>query len=695
MLSRAIPQLLWTATPEGYVDYCNEQWYAYTGLDFGQLKGQGWAGVVHPRDLPDLLEQWTRALQTGEPYQIETRLRRADGVYHWFLVRALPLQEEGGPIRQWFGTNTDIQQRKAAEEALQQRTQELATANEELTAASEEIQASADELAATNEELRAANQQLVAGEEELRRVLAQTVALNEKLTGQEKFLSGVLDQSPFATWIADRAGTAIRMNEACRLLFGLESASQSLGRYNILEDNTLIGQPFFKDIEAVFREGRIARFELAYDVRKVQLVDVPTGKPINIILTLFPVTDAQGNMTNVVVQAEDITERRQIEHSLAYQHLLIKTITDNATSGLFMMDKRGYCTFMNPAGEKMFGYTFEEIRQQPLHYMIHHHRPDGSFYPLEECPIDRALPENFDVRAHQDVFFRKDGSSFPVSCAVSPIFEGGVPVSTVIEVRDVSEEKSARAALLHANQALSRQNQDLERTNAELDRANKDLDNFVYTASHDLKSPILNIEGLLRAMERQLDDETRQQEPVAQTYALLYSSVNRFKTTIGDLTEVARISKESQEDVAALSLAEVLHEVQQDLQPQIEAARARLEADLHCGPVSFSRKNLKSLLYNLLSNAVKYRSPDREPLVRISCREETDYQVLVVEDNGLGMDMRQEDKIFALFKRLHAHVEGTGIGLYIVKKMIENAGGRIEVQSQVGVGSTFRVYFKR
>jgi signal transduction histidine kinase len=292
------------------------------------------------------------------------------------------------------------------------------------------------------------------------------------------------------------------------------------------------------------------------------------------------------------------------------------------------------------------------------------------------------------------VFFRKDGSSFLVSCAASPIFEGGVPVSTVIEVRDISEEKRAQTALLHMNQVLSCKNKDLEQVNAQLDRTNKDLDNFVYTASHDLKAPILNVEGLLKALERQLSRQTRQDETVEQIYKLLYSSVSRFKNTILDLTEVARISKESPEDLATIALGEVLGEVLEDLEPQIQQARAQVEVRLNGQEIPFSRKNLKSILYNLVSNAVKYRSPERELLVQITCLTQGDYHVLQVEDNGLGMDMRQEEKIFALFKRLHTHVEGTGIGLYIVKKIVENAGGKIEVKSQVGVGSTFRVYFK-
>jgi signal transduction histidine kinase len=107
----------------------------------------------------------------------------------------------------------------------------------------------------------------------------------------------------------------------------------------------------------------------------------------------------------------------------------------------------------------------------------------------------------------------------------------------------------------------------------------------------------------------------------------------------------------------------------------------------------FSAKNLRSVLYNLLSNALKYRHPSRAPQVHVAYREQAAYQVLEVRDNGLGLDLtRGEEKLFGMFQRLHAHVEGTGVGLYMVKRMVENAGGHIEVQSQLGQGSTFSVY---
>jgi PAS domain S-box-containing protein len=249
--------------------------------------------------------------------------------------------------------------------------------------------------------------------------------------------------------------------------------------------------------------------------------------------------------------------------------------------------------------------------------------------------------------------------------------------------------------LAASNEELRAANEELGQTNQQLSSINADLDNFVYTASHDLKAPILNIEGLIKTLERQTSREAFTSKNVEQIYELLYGSVERFKTTIRDLTEVTHISKESVEDVSSIPIAEVLYEVLQDLSPQIEEAGASVEQKLDCPAVVFSRKNLKSLLYNLISNAVKYRSSRSVPLVRITCTTQEDYLVLSVQDNGLGFDMRQQDKLFALFKRLHNHVEGTGIGLYIVKKMLDNAGGSIEVESQQGVGSTFRVYLKR
>lgn len=113
------------------------------------------------------------------------------------------------------------------------------------------------------------------------------------------------------------------------------------------------------------------------------------------------------------------------------------------------MDTQGRCTFVNPAGEQMTGYTSVEPIGQVLHDLIRHTRPDGTPYPIAECPIDRALPGHTIIGAQEDIFLRKDGTFFPVRCAASPIIRHGVAIGTVIEVQDITEQKQAEQ-LLHA-----------------------------------------------------------------------------------------------------------------------------------------------------------------------------------------------------------------------------------------------------
>ncbi|AKD05855.1 hypothetical protein PKOR_20255 [Pontibacter korlensis] len=237
--------------------------------------------------------------------------------------------------------------------------------------------------------------------------------------------------------------------------------------------------------------------------------------------------------------------------------------------------------------------------------------------------------------------------------------------------------------------------QSVEALNEELLATNADLDNFVYSASHDLKAPISNIEGLMEALVEYLPQETLESGSVKRVIDLIQSSVDRFKRAVTDLTEVAKIQREASDDVKSINLAEVINEVQLDFEFLIAETEAVIEKDLAPDTVlQFSTKNLRSVVYNLVSNAIKYRSPERKPHVQITTKTTPEYVVLQVKDNGLGMNLQNKSKIFSMFKRLHDHVEGSGVGLYIVKRIVENAGGYIEVESEVGVGSTFTVYFK-
>jgi signal transduction histidine kinase len=141
-------------------------------------------------------------------------------------------------------------------------------------------------------------------------------------------------------------------------------------------------------------------------------------------------------------------------------------------------------------------------------------------------------------------------------------------------------------------------------------------------------------------------------------------------------------------------LAAVVEAVRLDLAPLLEATAAHVTVDLGaCETVPFAPQYLRSILYNLLSNAVKYRHPARVPQVQLRCHIADQMTVLEVADNGLGLSESQQGKLFRLFERLHGTIEGSGVGLYMVKRIVENMGGTIGVRSELGVGTTFTVAF--
>jgi signal transduction histidine kinase len=306
------------------------------------------------------------------------------------------------------------------------------------------------------------------------------------------------------------------------------------------------------------------------------------------------------------------------------------------------------------------------------------HEEQAMLIPLAR-PTDGVLEERY-FRYIQQARYTADGRI------------DGVVVFAI----EVTEQVRIRQQVQDLNQELMATNQELSKSNTQLTRTNVDLDTFVYTASHDLKAPITNIESIVLALRDTLPPNVLHDEMVGHLLDLLNQTVARFQVTIGQLTDISRLQLAHAGPAEPVVLATVVEAVRLDLAPAIVAAGTQLTVtvvpDL---VVSFSPANLRSIVYNLLSNAVKYRAPDRPSWVQLHA-EQTPHGIrLTVQDNGLGMSQLQQRQLFGLFQRLHTHVEGTGVGLYITKRLVENAGGRIAVQSQPGAGTTFTVTFPR
>jgi light-regulated signal transduction histidine kinase (bacteriophytochrome) len=233
--------------------------------------------------------------------------------------------------------------------------------------------------------------------------------------------------------------------------------------------------------------------------------------------------------------------------------------------------------------------------------------------------------------------------------------------------------------------------QQLSTKNDELNRINVDLDNFVYTASHDLKSPVATQEGFLILLSKRLAGRLDQKE--AQMMQMVQASTGKLLKTIRDLTEITKVQKDISAPREKIAFAEILEEVKPDMQALIDESEASIRVSFEAPTMQYARKNLRSIIYNLLNNALKYRHPSRVPQIFIRTRQEEEHVVLSVADNGLGFKPEQLKKLFTMFKRFHDHVEGSGIGLYMIKRIVENNGGQIEVESQEGEGTVFKVFF--
>jgi len=261
---------------------------------------------------------------------------------------------------------------------------------------------------------------------------------------EERFRLLVEGVRGYAVFVLDPHGYVSTWNQGAHRVSGYEEA-EILGRHFSIfypEEDVERGKPE-QELQAAEIDGTYE--EEGLRVRK-------DGSRFWASVLITALRDEEGNLRGFSKVTHDITKSKEAEEALRRQSQLTKTITDNAASCLFMMDKQGRPTFMNPAAQAVTGFTLDEIKDEPLHDAIHHTRPDGTPYPVSECPLNRPLlgelsEELEPIRDHEDIFVRKDGTFFPVSCSVSPLVQDGEMVGAVMDFSDITERKEAEEAL--------------------------------------------------------------------------------------------------------------------------------------------------------------------------------------------------------------------------------------------------------
>jgi two-component system phosphate regulon sensor histidine kinase PhoR len=226
----------------------------------------------------------------------------------------------------------------------------------------------------------------------------------------------------------------------------------------------------------------------------------------------------------------------------------------------------------------------------------------------------------------------------------------------------------------------------------DIERLNADHETFIHSVSHDFRGPLSNMVLLIDLLKSA--SETNATNDVNELIKMMIKSAGAMKTMINELTDITKIEASLGDNIEPVNMESILEDVKFTLKDKIYQSHAKITTNLNIPELLFSRKNLRSILYNLISNAIKYAAPERTPEIFVKTEKVQGYTLLSVKDNGVGIEDNRQKEIFAKFTRLRSNVEGTGVGLYIVDKMISNQGGKIEVESKIDQGTCFKIFLR-
>jgi PAS domain S-box-containing protein len=393
------------------------------------------------------------------------------------------------------------------------------------------------------------------------------------------------------------------------------------------------------------------------------------------VLWLSAGVSAVGSGLAIYLFSQLEKELKLRERRLSESKTLIQAITANVVDGILTLTPEGKIETLNLAVLEMFGYAPEALYDQPLAKLL---------IPPPACDGKTSLwhdPATYSGSRLQTVGFRQDGQDFPIEVTISHI---SLEERLIVIIRDVTEQQQARVSLQNHATELAQLNAALTTINTTLEARNQELNQFAYIASHDLKAPLRAIANLSEWLEEDLadllPDENRQQ------MQLLRGRVHRMEALINGLLAYSRAGR-SEAVIEPVNVAELLAEVIDWLNPP-STFQFQIAPNL---PTLNTRKLLlRQVFSNLIDNAIKHH-PTANGVITITASDQGNAYEFAVADNGNGIDRRYHSKIFVIFQTLEARdtKESTGVGLAIVKKIVEAEGGTIWIDSTVGQGATF------
>jgi PAS domain S-box-containing protein len=411
------------------------------------------------------------------------------------------------------------------------------------------------------------------------------------------------------------------------------------------------------------------------------------GSTVHIILAVSVVRDSSDKVLYFISQIIDITAVKTAERKLESTFRQLQSIYDASTHvSIISTDTRGTITNFNKGAENLLGYSKDEILfkttpqlfhlQQEMEArklsISHEYNIEASGFDVFVTPARLGI-----IDTREWTYVRKDGSQFPVQLTVTAMHTNGHItgyLGIAVDISSIKKVEREIQALLHVTQDQ-----------------NQRLKNFAHIVSHNLRSHSSN-------MDMMIDLALMEQPELAeiQTIQLLKQAALNLKETITHLNEVVIMNTSTNAGGTPVNLHRAVNDTTQNIVALAKENKVNIinqvnaSATIHGIPAY-----VDSIVLNFLTNAIKYRDPAKESFVRISSWQQDEYTVLAFEDNGIGIDLtRHKAKLFGLYKTFHNHPEARGIGLFITKNQVEAMGGKIQVESTAGKGTTFKIFLK-
>ncbi|MCF7955315.1 MAG: PAS domain S-box protein [Phycisphaerae bacterium] len=646
-------ELICRSLPDGTRTFVNDAYCVFFGKKREELIGQSFLQFI-PQDQRDVVQEGLFSLTPDDPIKLlQHQAVLPSGELAWMSWTNHAFFDDDGSLIEFQRVGRDITEQKNSREKLLVSEQQLKAANQQLLA--------------NDQQLRATNQQLLVNDQQLR-------AVNRQL-----YMTQVsVDKASLEVyWITEDGRFSYVNDQVCA---SLGYSRQELLKLSVCDvDEEYVAEVWDKHWQEL-KSKRKLTFQTVH-VRKDK-----TTYPVEVTVNHLEHDGVGYNFA----YALDITERIKAEEHSRENEAKYRRLFDEMTCGAalheIICDSDGKPVDyrfidVNPAFEKLTGLVAEDIKGKTV---------------LEVMP--RTEPEW--IEKYGDVAF--GGNSI--------FFENySQALSKYYEVRAYSPQKGHFAVIFHDITGRKKGEIEREELMKALEAKNSELQSVVYTVSHDLKSPLVNIKGFSGVLCEAVNDlktlmqtemtyeafraksEKLFNEEVHQSVEFIVSSTNKMKVLLDGLLTVSKVGS-SDIHIEKLNMTERLQEVLKSMQFQLDENHAQINIGALPDCMGDSDQ-VSRILTNIIDNAIKYRSLDRRFVLQISGCVEEGKSVYCMEDNGIGISDNHMIKIFDLFHRLNPNdgVEGQGIGLTIVKRILQRLNGDIRVESVYGKGTTFYI----